>query len=383
MPRLTLTEPRDVRNAWIVWAAFLLIICVIVGRPTNTRTATPILRDAAIQWFAGNDIYTEGIHGFLYLPSAVVVYAPFAWPPFSASEVLWRIVSIGGLASAVWRLARLARQEGPWELFPLITLLSIPPAMGSARYGQPNLLLAALIIHAVIELANERWWRATLWISLGLALKPLMIVLILLAGAIYRPMTQRLFAGVAVVLLLPFATQHPAYVMRQYELCAHKLVVASRPGELARFSDLFGIVGSLGIDTPYGVQTAVRALGAAFTLGLCWWGVRQWGRVRGSALLLALASCYLMLFNPRTENNSYAILGPAVAVFAAWALLVDRWRAVGWTLVAIVAGISGSYEITRGTNYWLNPSLCLIFLAYLAYLLLARHRPASPVAASK
>jgi hypothetical protein len=195
-------------------------------------------------------------------------------------------------------------------------------------------------------------------------------------------MTWRLLAGAAAVLLLPFATQHPAYVIRQYELCVQKLAVSSSPGEIARFSDLFGLFGSLGIGTPYDVQTAIRGVAAAVTLSLCWWGVREWGRVRGAALLLALASCYLMLFNPRTENNSYAILGASVALFAAWAFLVDRWKAAGWMLVAIVAGISGSYEITRGTNYWLNPSLCLIFLAYLTYLLLAGHQPGRPVAAS-
>jgi hypothetical protein len=170
--------------------------------------------------------------------------------------------------------------------------------------------------------------------------------------------------------------------MRQYELCVHKLSVSSRPGEIARFSDLFGIAWTLGVETPYDVQTAIRGVAAAVTLWLSWWGVREWGRVRGAALLLALAACYLMLFNPRTENNSYAILGPSVALFAAWALLVDRWRAVGWVLVAIVAGISGSYEITRGTNYWLNPTLCLIFLAYLTYLLITRREPGQPVAAS-
>jgi hypothetical protein len=89
-----------------------------------------------------------------------------------------------------------------------------------------------------------------------------------------------------------------------------------------------------------------------------------------------------MLFNPRTENNSYVILSPSVAVFAAWAFFVDRWKLVGWVLVAIVAGISGSYEITRGPNYWLSPSLCLIFLAYVTYLLLARRQPGRPVAVS-
>src|SRR5574337_895409 len=375
MVHFKLTRCLDVRTAWIIWAVFVMITCFIVALPDNERTVTPVYRTASLQWVTGNAIYTEGIHGFLYLPSAAVLYLPFAWPPCNVSEVLWRIVTIGSLASGVWRLSRLAGREGGVELFPLMTLLSIPPAMDGARNGQMNLPLATLMIHAVVELSNRRWWWATLWLSLGLALKPLMIVLILLTAAIYRPMMWRLPLGVVAVLLLPFAAQLPSYVLGQYQLCVRKLSVSSRLGKVARFNDLFGLIQSLGIDTPYPVQAIIRALAAGLTLRLTWLGVRGWGDVRGAVLLLAMASCYLVLFNPRTELNSYAILGPSLAVFAAWAFLVDRWKAIGWMLVVIVVGISASYEIVGGRNYWLSPSLCLIFSGYLTYLVLADRQP--------
>src|SRR3989304_8373190 len=106
--------------------------------------------------------------------------------------------------------------------------------------------------------------------------------------------------------------------------------MSSRPGSMERYSDLSGIAQSLGIETPYAVQAAIRGLAAMLTLGLCRLGVRLWGNVRGEVLLLAMASCYLMLFNPRTENTSYVLLGPSLAVFAAWAFLVDRRSAIGW-----------------------------------------------------
>ncbi len=376
MSRFTLNMPHSVRNAWVIWVVFLLIICTVVSLPSHKRTVTPIYRSASIQWFAGHRIYYDGIHGFLYLPSAAVLFMPFAWPPFKVSEVLWRIVCIGSLASAVWRLSRLAGQEVRAEMFPLMTVLSIPPAMDGARNGQMNLPLAALMIHAVVDLADRRWWWATLWLSLGLALKPLMIVLLLLAAAIYRPMIWRLAIGVAVVLLLPFVAQHPAYVVEQYQGYVQKMGMSTRPGNIARFSDLFGLVQSLGVDVPYPVQAAIRALAAVLTLGLCRLGVRSWGDARGAVLPLALASCYLMLFNPRTESNSYALLGPSLAVFAVWAFLVDRRGVTGWLLVAISIGITGSYEITRGPNYWISPSLCLIFAGYLTYLVLAHRQVA-------
>ena len=375
MPPFNLNMLHDRGKAWIIWVVFVVIICILVSLPSHRRTVTHNYRSASILWFAGGGIYTEGIHGFLYLPSAAVLFMPFAWPPFRVSEVLWRVVCIVSLASGVWRLSRLAGREAGLEMFPLMTLLSIPPAMDGARNGQMNLPLAALMIHAVVDLADRRWRWASLWLSLGLALKPLMIVPILLAAAIYRPMVWRLAVGVAAVLLLPFAAQHPAYVVEQYRLCVRKMSMSSRPGSMERFSDLFGIVQSLGIETPYAVQAAIRGLAAMLTLGLCRLGVRLWGNVRGEVLLLAMASCYLMLFNPRTENTSYVLLGPSLAVFAAWAFLVDRRSAIGWMLLGIIVGVTGSYEITRGHNYWLSPSLCLIFAGYLTYLVLAGRQP--------
>jgi len=48
---------------------------------------------------------------------------------------------------------------------------------------------------------------------------------------------------------------------------------------------------------------------------------------------------------------------------------------LGWMLLGIIVGVTGSYEITRGPNYWLSPSLCLIFAGYLTYLVLAGRQP--------
>jgi hypothetical protein len=49
--------------------------------------------------------------------------------------------------------------------------------------------------------------------------------------------------------------------------------------------------------------------------------------------LLALSVCYLVLFNPRTEPNSYIILAPSLAYFAYYA----PWRIASLVLILIFA----------------------------------------------
>jgi hypothetical protein len=136
-----------------------------------------------------------------------------------------------------------------------------------------------------------------------------------------------------------------------------------------RFSDIFGMARALGIIAPFYVQAVVRVIAAALTLAFCWLGLKRRGNEHGSIMFLAFNACYLLLFNPRTENCSYVVAGLPMAVFAARALLWDHRRAIAWLLIALILAMSASYEITRGSNLWLCPGVCLVFLMYVILLL--------------
>jgi len=71
-----------------------------------------------------------------------------------------------------------------------------------------------------------------------------------------------------------------------------------------------------GVAVPETVQTILRLVAALGTLALCWQSRRRHDAVRSAAYVFALSVAYLMLFSPRTENNTYAMLGPAIAVFS-------------------------------------------------------------------
>jgi hypothetical protein len=79
-----------------------------------------------------------------------------------------------------------------------------------------------------------------------------------------------------------------------------------------------------------------------------------------------------MLCNPRTQENSYVMLGPVVALFTAWALLVDRHRWTAALLLAVCVGVGFHRAFSAApNNYWLQPLVAVIFAGYLVYITLA------------
>ena len=357
---------------------FALVISVMVAQAPGYRTVTPNYRDACRNWFEGRPIYAEGVHGFLYFPHAAVLFAPFTYPPMPVAGVLWRMVSIGSLALAIWRMrfwtvdSRFsiatihnpkAKSQNPGLAFTIMTCLAIPPAIASARNGQMNLMLAALTALAFVELAQRRWRAAAFWLCLGAAFKPLMLVPMAVAAVVYRPVLRPLVLGGLVLLAAPFLTQHPAYVWGQYQICAQKLFLAGNPGWENPASDLFGLLSSIGYAAPLAVQTTSRVVAGGLTVALALLAVRRREPVQAAQSVLALTACYLALFNPRMENNGFVVLAPTLGALAADAFMNQRLMR-GWLMVAASLGIAGSYEITRGHNFWLCPLLTVVVWGY-------------------
>jgi hypothetical protein len=258
-----------------------------------------------------------------------------------------------------------------------MTALSLPLAFSCFRNGQSTVLIAALMMIAVADLADRRWVRAAAWLSLGLALKPLVVVLTLLAGALYKPARGSLLAGTAVVLASPFLFQAPGYVASQYQSCAASLQATARMGVDSYWAHFFGMLKVAGVSVSSSVQTGIRLLAAGGTLWLCRLARERYPAGQAAVWLYALAVCYLMLFNPRTENNTYAMLGPAIAVFCGQALLVERRPKVAAALAAAAVAILGSHQLTRGItppsqSVWLAPLVCAGFVGFLVRALTGR-----------
>ena len=79
-----------------------------------------------------------------------------------------------------------------------------------------------------------------------------------------------------------------------------------------------------------GASTFVRVLSGGLT-ALAWrWGARRLNPALRGLWLYALATAYLMLFNPMNEENSYVILAPALGAWAVYFCSAMKRAGGGW-----------------------------------------------------
>ncbi len=361
-------SPHAVRMAWAAWGLLFLIMAGIV-LSGGDRTVTGNYWQAGASWLSGRPLYAETGHGFIYLPQAAIAFAPFSVLPPVIAGVLWRLLTVGAYAYGVRHLARLGEDHTGIALFPLMTALCLPLASDSARNGQATLLVTAMMILAVIDLADQRWTRAAVWLCVGVAIKPLGTFLLLLAAVLYKPVRGRLLATMACVAVVPFLMQRPDYVISQYRAWATMVTIGAHVGSAQDWAQLFGLLSIAGLHVSAVVQTAMRAAAAVLTLGVCLFAARRQTAAQAAVSLFVLHACFLMLFSPRTENNTYAVLAPGIAVLCAQAWLIEGRRLAGVALAALAIITAGGYELGRrilpaSPPTWLAPLMTVCFAVY-------------------
>ena len=360
------------RNAWLGWLALFLVTAGMIMAGSN-RSVVSAYRTAALSWFAGQGLYDGlGTGGFTYLPQAAILFAPFAMLPQTLGEVSWRLVDIGVFALGLRSFAGIGYERTGKNLFPLMTLIAIPLAWDCARNGQATLIMTGFMLLAIADMARCRWWRAVLWLSLSVAMKPLSIVLVLLVMATDRPMTWRLLPGMAAVALFPFLAQSPGYVLQQFASFLQNSTTAAHVGVVVQgWTSPFSAMRLVGVDLAEQTQTTIRIVAAFGTLALCFLVQRRYARERSAIYLYSLAALYLILFSPRTENNTYIMLGPSIAVFLSLAFLVEKRIGQGVFLSCLVAVLIGGRPINAFAHHteisWVSPLMAACFAVYLFF----------------
>lgn len=332
-------------------------------------------------WLSGDDLYPQRDGEMNYLPQFAILFSPFARMPKWAGDILWRLLQMGVYVSALRRLARVV-ESGPKRLFLLTSLLAVPAALGSAMNGQSNMLLAGAMAHATVDLIGSRRWAAAAWLVVGLIAKPIGIVMILLLAATDGAMIPWQCGMLTLAAVAPLASESWPNVLRQYESWIRQLMLIA-PSAEHRFDDIGGLLRTLGLDVPMELSLLYRAVGALLTLVIWWVGSRGLGQPSRGMALLGLSASYLMLFNPRTESNSYVILSPAIAVLAVRLLVVER-RRIGWLPVVLAIALGNASmgnPIWPLTKLWLKPVVAMVFLGVVCSELFCRRaHPDLPVA---
>jgi hypothetical protein len=135
-----------------------------------------------------------------------------------------------------------------------------------------------------------------------------------------------------------------------------------------------GALRLAGVALSPAVALGLRLAAAGATLAL--W-LRAAGRTRepwrGLTLVL-LSTSYLVLFNPMTEKNTYAIAAPAFAAAAAALLGSPAHRLEGWLLATALLSIGllpqAMWPVSRDFGLWWNPAVFLAVSAFLAWRIL-------------
>ena len=118
----------------------------------------------------------------------------------------------------------------------------------------------------------------------------------------------------------------------------------------------------------------MRVAAGGLTAALWWLGARRLREPLAGLWLYALATAYLMLFNPMNEENSYGILAPALGAWGAFFLFspeAREARGLGWAIVVMALTMALLPNIVRPWfhNYFAlfwHPLMTLVFLALLA-----------------
>lgn len=371
-----LVDRQRVRAAWVMWAIVFLVFTAITIAKPEFRSVTSAYRHASENWLAGGDLYPQREGEMNYLPQFAVLFSPFAQLPKTAGDTLWRLLQMGVFVSALRRLATVA-QSGRMDLFLLVSILAAPVALGTVMNGQSNLLLAGAMGHAAVDLLRHRNWAVAGWLTVGLIAKPISVVMVLLVVVTDRAVIPWLLGGMALTALAPLAFDAWPTVAGSYHAWFRQLLLLA-PSEELRFEDLAGLLRVLGWHLDPGVWFVLRVTAGAAILAAWWIGSRRLEGPHRVLTLLGLSAGYLMIFNPRTESNSYVILAPAIAVLAARFLAVESSR-VGWVLAALALALGNAgmgNPIWPLTKLWLKPVVALVFLGWIFHRIV-RRRPAA------
>lgn len=366
------------RMAVGLWIIYAVVIATIVAIQPERRSATLEYQWAAQKWMGGEKSLYQKKNGYLYLPQFAMLYIPYELLPDRVGEPLWRLTCLGVLAWGLWAAASHLSPEKRNTLFLLATVLVLPSSFSSARNGQVNMPLAGLFLLTAIALSRERWWLSAFLLTMTLVLKPIALAPILLCGALYPKLRLPMVTGLVVMAIAPFAHFKPSYAAGEYMNFVKNLAQAGAP-KGSSWCDFAGMFDKFGLTLPSIVQLAVRGLAGILTLGLCWKALRTLDVLRGAVVVMLLSAVYLMLFNPRTETNSYIMLGAFVAIFGAYHGLVARrlTEAAGFVLLAIILGSeSYGYPIFPWTNLWLKALATCFLAAWLAVKILNGERSA-------
>lgn len=314
----------------------------------------------------------NGLHGFHYLPVMLVIGTPLGWVSVPVAGAIFGLLSIGFLAWSIYRLAGAVAPTRAAAAAGSILLVSVVAAANSVLLFQMQTPMTAAMICAAVAGMSGRWRVLAAWLVFASAVKPLAIVMAMLAFVTVPQTRVPFIIGFAVLLLIPFGFQDWNYVLAQYREYVGQLttITNAMPGYWYAQTEISTLLRAIGLDLGSSARLAIR-VGAAIGVLVLAWRIAAAGVARATAFaLLILASCYIGLFNPRQENVSFIIVAPGIAALAM--IYLQRnfadWR--GWIWITLAFMVQFSWGNGTRAGAWLYPGwMVLIWIGLLALMI--------------
>ena len=311
-----MTTPKKemaLKVAAALWVVAMGVILVHVWMRPESNTLYKVFRAGGARWLAGENLYPK-VDEYIYSPFAAAFFAPLALLPDRVAGILWRLMSLGVYAGAFGMWLRDRRIE--WHGWAWILLL--PLSVGDLYNGQANPLVIGLLMVAVLACRRERWMIAAVCVGVAAYFKVYPLAMGLLLGVIHpRKFPWRLGLALVEIFGLSLMLQRPAYAWEQYGNWVHTLGQDPRRtlNYFGTYRDFWLLLRVLRVPiTMQGWALVQAASGAALAVYL--WLVKRRGVGDGKMdfLLLALGTCWMLLFGPATESSTYVMLAPVVVL---------------------------------------------------------------------
>jgi hypothetical protein len=348
--------------ACVTWTAWFICVALILSSAVR-RLA--VQQEFAIYeylefigtFWAKSPLYVpESLHGFHYLPIMLIFGTPLSWVNVQLAGAIFGLLSVVFFSFSVVRLAQQIAPNYPTAAAGCILLISLMAALIALRLLQMQMPMTAAMLCAAAAGMREDWRAFVAWLLLAVALKPLAIVMVLLAVATIPKTRVPFIVGIAALLLFPFTVQSWDYLASEYVNYVRQLLNITNAdpaiwGNQAEFSTL---LKTLGLELGAGTRLAIRLAAALATLWLAWRIALERNARATSFALLLLSTCYIGLFNPRQEGMSYLVVVPGLAALSLCFLgrnLAD-WRGWLWMVLAVMVGIRWGANEAR----WILPA---------------------------
>ena len=380
---MTMSRPVFDRLGLVLWLGAFAVILAMGWAAPNLRSVIYIYRNGSEAFLAARPLYhVEQAMGYLYAPAFAALYVPLMKLGPHLGDSLWRVLGFGVLTLAVVRQVRkIGGSDQPWVLSCGL-FLALPVALGALRNGQATILLTGACWLLTLSALEGRRAESFFWASLALVAKPTALIMLLLAGALRPRLIPALALAVVVVLAIPYAFASTGYINAQYQDFFRMLTsMAVDPTGSFVPTDFTAPFARLGLPLPEFDATVVRVVAALLTL----WLVLQFDRrldatMRGLAIFL-LATFYMCVFNPRVEQNTYAMVAVPAGVAIALLWREEKAAAMRWFL-AVLLFVTGLTSIDRHLHNFFYPWFRPISISIVACVLIccfwARGREKAP-----